>query len=206
MGNILPPVFTNQLLDVGARKKGFAGQISDTSLLDVETIVIDQTAGDTANGLLFRAGTVAIVTAINANTGTRKGKPAVASDFAAADTLTRAVAISFSHDSCNQHGEIYFTNPDVGGVVGVKPANGVNTGRIWMLLNGAKPGTTGVSLVGVANIPAAGAFDATKPFTNGAVKVAADAANAIPGWRFTGHVDIDPATGYQIAEVECSRA
>lgn len=203
------------IINTGPRARGFAGLISDASLLDVEAIVIDQTSangGGTANGLLFRAGTVAIVTSVNEKTGTRRGKPAVAADAKGPETEKRFVAISFSHDTCDQSGEIYVKLPDVQGVAGVKPANGVNTGRVWLFLNGAKPAATGKAPVAVADIPSAGAFDATKPFTNGAVKKATvttgatPTSDAIPGWFFTGQVDIDPATGYQIAEVEINRA
>lgn len=116
------------IINLDPRRRGFAGLISDTSLLDVETIVIDKSAGGTAAGLLFRAGTVALVTSVNAKTGTRRGRPAVASDVAAAAGVgKRFVAISFSHDTCDQSGEIYVRNPDQSGVVNVKPANGVNT-------------------------------------------------------------------------------
>lgn len=201
---VLPIINTNP------RARGFAGLISDASLLDVETIVIDKNAGGTAAGLLFRAGTVAIQTSVNAKTGTRRGRPAVASDVSAAGGAgKRFVAISFSHDTCDQSGEIYVRNPDQSGVVNVKPANGVNTGRVWMFLNGAHPSADGRAKVTVADIPADAAFDATKPYVNGAVKVATgtDAtANDIPGWTFTGQVETDPATGYQIAEVEVKRA
>lgn len=194
------------IINTGPRARGFAGLISDTSLLDIESIVIDQKAGGTANGLLFRAGTVAIVTSVNAKTGTRRGKPAVASD-ADATPAKRFVAISFSHDTCDQSGEIYVKLPDVQGVAGVKPANGVNTGRVWLFLNGAQPDA--LSAVGVADIPAAGAFDKTKPMVNGAVTKAVTTSgseNVIPGWQFTGHFEVDPATGYNIAEVEIKRA
>lgn len=196
------------IINTGPRARGFAGLISDTSLLDVETIVYDRTIADDLH--LFRAGTVAIVTGVNAKTGTRKGRFAKASDVAAGTADgKRFVAIAFSHDTCDQSGEIYARNPDYAGVVNVKPANGVNTGRVWLFLNGAKPSADGRAGVSIADIPAAGAFDATKPYVNGAVKVAtgADATyNGIFGWVFTGVVDIDPATGYQIAEVEINRS
>lgn len=196
------------IINVGARARGFAGLISDASLLDVETVVYDRTITDDLH--VFRAGTVAIVTGVNAKTGTRKGRFAKASDVAAAAGVgKRFVAVSFSHDTCDQSSEIYARNPDQSGVVNVKPANGVNTGRVWLFLNGSKPSADGRAGVSVADVPAAGAFDATKPYVNGAVKVAtgSDAtANGIPGWYFTGVVDIDPATGYQIAEVEIKRA
>lgn len=194
------------IINTGPRASGFAGLISDASLLDVETIVIDQKAGGTANGLLFRAGTVAIVTSVNPKTGTRRGKPATASD-ADATPAKRFVAISFSHDTCDQFGEIYVKMPDAPGVAGVKPANGVNTGRVWLFLNGAQPDA--LSAVGVADIPAAGAFDKTKPMVNGAVTKAVTTSgseNVIPGWQFTGQFETDPATGYNIAEVEIKRA
>lgn len=194
------------IINTGPRARGFAGLISDTSLLDIEAIVIDQNAGGTANGLLFRAGTVAIVTSVNAKTGTRRGKPATASD-ADATPAKRFVAISFSHDTCDQSGEIYVKMPDAPGVAGVKQANGVNTGRVWLFLNGAQPDA--LSAVGVADVPAAGAFDKTKPAVNGAVCKAVTTSgseNLIPGWQFTGQFEVDPATGYNIAEVEIKRA
>lgn len=198
------------IINLDPRARGFAGLISDASLLDVETIVIDKNAGGTANGLLFRAGTIALVTSVNAKTGTRRGKPAVADDVAAAAGVgKRFVAISFSHDTCDQSGEIYVHNPDHSGIVNVKPANGVNTGRIWLFLNGSHPTADGRSGVSVADIPADSAFDKAKPYVNGAAKVASGSdatSTAIPGWYFTGQIETDPATGYQIAEVEVKRA
>lgn len=199
------------ILNLGPRARGFAGLISDASLLDVETIVYDRTIADDLH--LFRAGTVAIVTGVNAKTGTRKGRFAKVADTAAGAAVgKRLVAISFSHDTCDQSGEIYVRNPDQSGVVNVKPANGVNTGRVWLFLNGSKPTADGRSGVAVAALPTASStFDATKPYVNGAVKVSTPGASGaagdeIPGWTFTGLVDLDPATGYQIAEVEINRA
>lgn len=199
------------IINTGPRLRGFAGLISDTSLLDVETVVYDRTVADDLH--LFRAGTVAVITGVNAKTGTRKGRFAKAADAKGAETALRFTAIAFSHDTCDQSGEIYARNPDQSGVVNVKPANGVNTGRVWLFLNGAKPDTTGKAPVAVAAVPAASStFDATKPYVNGAVKKATvvtgatPSSDAIPGWTFTGQVDVDPATGYQIAEVEINRA
>ncbi len=195
------------IINTSPRARGFAGLISDSSLLDIETITIDKTAGGTANGLLFRAGTVAVVTRVSAKSGNRFGKPAVAADATGATTAKRLVAISFSHDGSDQRSEFYNRNPDTGAIVSPRPVNGVNTGRLWLFLNGAAPATTGVAKVAVADIPASSTFDKTKPYVNGAVKVAAaDGTDAIPGWVFTGHIETDPATGYQIAEVECKRA
>lgn len=198
------------IINTDPRRHGFAGLISDTSLLDIETVVIDKNEGGTAAGNLFRAGTIALVTSVNAKSGTRRARPAVLEDVdEAAGAGKRFVAITFSHDTCNQAGEIYVTNPDVGGVVNVKPANGMNTGRVWLFLNGAAPTADGRTGVSVADLPAAGAFDKTKPAVNGAASVATGTgatSTAIPGWYFTGAVETDPATGYQIAEVEVKRA
>lgn len=200
------------IINTGDRAYGFAGLISDTSLLDVETIGIDRQATGTATGLLFRAGTVALVTRVSPKTGSRYGKPAVASN-AGATPAGRFVAISFSHDTCNQQGEIYYKQPDTAALFNTRPANGVNTGRVWLFLNGARPSAAALSAgakVGVADLPTGGgAFDATKPLVNGAVKVAVTTAgseNVIPGWTFTGHFAVDPASGYNIAEIEIKRA
>lgn len=194
------------IIRLGARPEGFAGLISDTSLLDVETLVIDKNAGGTADGLLFRSGTVAVLTSVNAKSGTRRGKPAVKAD-ADATPAKRFVGIAFSHDNTDQMGEIYSRSPATGAIVGVRPANGVNTGRMWLFLNGAIPAA--FDPVGVADIPSSSTFDKTKPFVNGAVTkgvTTSGSENLIQGWQFTGHFAVDPATGYNIAEVEIKRA
>lgn len=180
-------------------RKGFAGLISDTSLLDIETVFNDGSFGAGADRI-FRAGTVAVVTGVTPR-GNRSGRPAKAADAKGPDTTARFVAVAFSHDNTDQVSEV---TPVLGGVNRPRPANGVNTGRIWLLLNGDLSTAKFEGAVAVADAPADGA---TNPMVNGAVKAAkADFTDAIPGWKFTGLTDYDPATGYGIAEVEVNRA
>lgn len=179
-------------------RKGFAGLISDTSLLDIETVFNDGTFAAGADRV-FRAGTVAVVTGVT-KSGNRAARPAKPADAKGADTVLRFVAIAFSHDNTDQLSEV---NPVMGGVNRPRPANGVNTGRIWMLLSGDLSTAKLGGSVAVAATPADGA---TNPLVNAAVTAAAaDNTNAIPGWSFTGLTDYDSATGYGIAEVEVNR-
>lgn len=200
------------IINTGARARGFAGLVSDTSLLNVDTIGMDK-AGKTA-GLIFRAGTIAKITAINPKTGTRQGQAAATADAVEAARPARGfVAIAFSHDTCDQHGEIYQRSPDgapLYGAEGVqyaaKPANGVNVGRVWLFVRGALPSDANGFLVKPMDVvESSKVADADKPFVTGAAGAEKDATKAIPGWKFTGQTDIDPATGYQIAEVEINR-
>lgn len=172
-----------------ARARGFAGLISDTSLLDVVTFVAKNPQGEP----FFRAGTVAIIVDSNPKTGTLRGT--VATDNAAAKGK-RLVAVSFSHDGAVEYGDVGNIGTVTGAFRAPKPVNGVEVGRIWLFVDGDVAHGDKVVIAAARTTPAG------KELSGWVKKGTAD---TIPGWEFTGLTEVDPATGEKIAEVTVNR-
>lgn len=194
MSNVIPPVFTNQLLNTAALpKKGFAGYISDTSLLDVSTAFND---GAVSGSKFTRAGTVFVFSGVTAR-GNQKGDTAV---DAAGTAGKRVGAVAFSQNGAR--------HPEVNGIARNDYApetaiNVVNTGRIWMLVKAF----ANIAYNKAVYVAAAGTTPGKEVSGWVEAKSAdiADGDNHLPGWSFTGRTETDD-DGQLIAEVEINRA
>lgn len=194
MGNLISPAFTGQLLNTDPLpKKGFAGYISDTSLLDVSTAFND---GTVSGSKYTRAGTVFIFNGVSSN-GNQHGDTATTADSVAGK---RVGAVAFSHNGAR--------HPEVNGIgrndyAPETALNVVNTGRIWMLVKAF----TNVAYNKAVYVAAANT-EAGKEVSGWVEALSADITdgdNHLPGWTFTGRTETDD-DGQLIAEVEINRA
>jgi hypothetical protein len=194
MGNLIPPAFTGQLLNTAQLpKKGFAGLISDTSLLDVSTAFND---GTISGSKYTRAGTVFVFTGVTSRSN-QKGDTATD----AASTAGKKVgAVAFSHNGAR--------HPEVNGIgrndyAPETALNVVNTGRIWMLVKAF----ANIAYDKAVYVAAAGTTPGKEVtgWVEAKSAAIADGDNHLPGWTFTGRTETDD-DGQLIAEVEINRA
>lgn len=192
MGNLIPPAFTGQLLNTAQLpKKGFAGLISDTSLLDVSTAFND---GTISGSKYTRAGTVFVFTGVTSR-GNQKGD--TATDTASAKGK-RVGAVAFSHNGAR--------HPEVNGIgrndyAPETALNVVNTGRIWLLVKAF----ANVAYDKGVYVAAAGTTPGKEVTGWVEAKATEVPDDALPGWTFTGRTETDD-DGQLIAEVEINRA
>lgn len=189
MSNVIKPSFTRQMLNLDPLpRKGWAGLISDTSLLNVDTARND---GTVSGSKYTRAGTVFVITG-NSARGNLVGHTPV--DAAGAAAGKRVGGVAFSHDGARF--------PEVDGVnrndYGIdRPINVVTVGRMWMLAKSI----TGINF-GDPVAVAAPRTTAGQELTGWVEKSSTD---SLDGWIFTGLTETDD-DGNLIAEVEINRA
>lgn len=153
---------------------GYAGLVSDASLLDVETGYAAPGNGG------VRAGTVVKIAAMDANGNKRVDL--VSTSAAATGYLG---AVQFSQYYCDQYGDYPINTP----------INVVTTGRIWVFCTDAAKSAVFGDPVGVA----APRTTSGKELTGWVEK---GATTKIPGWFFTGRFETDPVGETAIAEIQ----
>lgn len=195
MGNVISPAFTGQLLNTAALpKKGFAGFISDTSLLDVSTAFNDGSLTNANVSGYTRAGTVFVFTGVTSH-GNQKGD--TATDVASAKGK-RVGGVAFSHNGAR--------HPEVNGIgrndyAPETALNVVNTGRMWMLVKAF----ANIAFDKSVYVAAAGTTPGKEVTGWVEAKATEVPDDALPGWTFTGRTETDD-DGQLIAEVEINRA
>lgn len=163
-------------------RKGRAGLISDSSLLDTVTGVSDEAV---------RHGVIVDITGIAGNDDNKSTlKFATLATGAAGKAAKRPAIVALSHyDTVEGRNN---------GVAAGAPANLVETGRVWVLL---KTGVT-VTPMGPVAVAAPSAGSNVVSGVKGTVTNAAgDGSDAVRGLVFTGRTDKNSA-GVEIAEVQ----
>lgn len=164
-------------------RKGFAGQVSDTSLLDTVTGVATV---DVRHGVLVDISGAAAST---------EAAPADGLQFTELATAAAAVAAKRPAIVSRSHYDQISGGP-VNGVQAGQPANLVETGRVWMI---AKTDIVPVAMGPVAVAAPSTGNDVVAGLKGTVTNGAAD--TAIRGLVFTGRVDKD-LNGVTIAEVQ----
>lgn len=164
-------------------RKGFAGHISDASLLDSVTGVSE---ANTRHGVLVAITGVAESTA---------GSPANALIFEQLESGSAAAAANRLAIVARSHFD-QISGGIANGVAAGQPANLVETGRVWMILKtGVTPAPQGPVTVAAPSTGNDVVAGVTGTVTN------ATGADAVRGLVFTGQVDKD-LNGVNIAEVQ----